>query len=345
MSPVGHGRAFVGLSPTNYKTLTGSLDAERGELWPGEIDFIDWSSGVTRFRALSAVVRRAGAYEAIVLDGSVGLRSGYLDLFAAGIAGRRGGRGPIVVVADSTWKRGVSLVDRIALRGGIELVDAPNTRFCVLSNDEVRVFPKTWGVSPDKLFFTPWPHTLSGSELETTREGGIFAGGDSLRDYGPLVEAARTLDAEITIATRRPELVDAHDLPANVHAGPLPHDTYVEQMRRATIVIVPLLPTEERSAGQTTYCNAMAMGKLVIATDTLGIRDYIDDRETGLLVPPGDAAAMRETLGWATDPANAADVERIADRAREVALDRLSPDRYVINLLQVARTALERREG
>lgn len=343
MPPAGHGRAFVELSPTNYRTLTGELDDERRALWPGPVEFADWTTGVTRAQVLARLVRDAGEYEAIVLDGSVGARAGYADLWAASIVGRRRRRGPIVAVADATWKRGTSFADRTALRVGIRLVDAPNVRFCVLSNDEVAIFPRTWGVAPRKVFFTPWPHTLTPGELETSREGGVFAGGDSLRDYGPLVDAAADVDAPIVIATRSPEYAGRTDLPANVQAGPLSHAEYVEQLRRASVVVVPMQPTEERGAGQTTYCNALAMGKLVIATDTLAVRDYIEDGVTGRLVPPGDADAMREALQWATDPANAADADAMAERARAFGRDALSPDRYVINLLRVAKTALEQR--
>jgi glycosyltransferase involved in cell wall biosynthesis len=339
----GSGRAFVGLSPTNERTLTGELDDERKAVWPGEVEFIDWRTGVSRLEAMTRLAKRAGDYDAIVLDGSVGLRGGYLDLFAAAVTGRRGRHGPIVVVADATWKRGVSLVDRLAMRIGIELVDGANVRYCVLTSEEVRRFPQTWGVDPGKVYLVRWPHTLTRAELQATREGGVFAGGDSLRDYGPLVDAAGELDVTITIATRRADVLERTDVPPNVRAGPLSQGEFVEAMRRASVVVVPLQKLDERGAGQTTYCNALALGKLVVATDSVGVRDYIEHRETGLIVPPGDAGALRETLAWATSAANADEIERIAERGREMALDELSPDRYVVNLLTVARTALRNR--
>ena len=343
MKAVGEGRAFVGLSPTNYRTLTGELDAERRAVWPGDVEFIEWPSGATRAGTLARLVRTAKRYQAIVVDGSVGLRAGYGDLLAAALLGRLGPGGPIVLVADATWKRGVSVLDRAALRLGIRLVDAPNVRFCVLSRDEVEIFPRTWGVDRGKVFFTPWPHTLTAAELDTARTGGVFAGGDSLRDYRPLVEAARDLAVDVTIASRNPDAIGVADLPPNVHAGAMPHDEYLDALRRASIVVVPMQPTVERGAGQTTYCNALAMGKLVIVTDTIAIRDYIENHETGLIVPPGDPAALREALAWAIDPANEAEVNRVVEQGRAMALDRLAPDRYVINLLRIARTALEGR--
>jgi hypothetical protein len=333
------GRAFVALSPGNYRALAHDRDERRRQVWPGEVEFIEWPRGETRLRALARLLRTSRRYDAIVLDGSVGLRSGYADLWAAGLIGRRRGA-PVVLIADATWKRGVSALDRLACRVGIRLVDGPSVHYCVLSRDETRIFPRTWGVAPEKLFFTPWPYTLGPGELgATSADGPIFAGGDSLRDYGPLIEAARGVEAEIRIATRREDVAARSDLPANVSAGPVPHEQFIASLRSARAVVVPLVPTLERSAGQTTYVNAMALGKLVVVTDCLGVRDYVENGRTGLIVPPGDAAELARALRWATDPSNREEAERIGARAREVARERFSPDEYVINLLRAARAS------
>ena len=49
-------------------------------------------------------------------------------------------------------------------------------------------------------------------------------------------------------------------------------------------------------AGITCLMEAMAMGKPVIATRVGGIPDIIVDGENGLLVPPGDALALRQAM-------------------------------------------------
>ena len=342
----GTGRAFVALSENNYRALTPSFARIVGEVWPGEVELLDPTRGERRAVALARVVRRAGRYETVIVDGSVGLRAAYVDLFAAAAIGRRR-RAPAVVVSDCTWKLGVSPIDRAALRAGIRLVDSPRVSYCVLTNDEVRIFPRTWGVDPDRVHFTPWPYILKAHELEPLSDApsGVFAGGDSMRDYGPLIEASRGLDADVTIATRLQDVTSRTDVAPNVRVVSITHSEFIEQLRRALVVVVPLIETHERSAGQTTYVNALALGKLVVATDCLGIRDYIDDGRTGLLVPPGDAAALRETLAWAVDPANRDEVERIASRARETAHSRCGPDDYVANLLRVARAARERQRA
>src|SRR5438132_962294 len=65
--------------------------------------------------------------------------------------------------------------------------------------------------------------------------------------------------------------------------------------RRARLVVVPLIETDFQ-AGITTVLEAMAMGKAIITTATAGRSEVIIDGETGMLVPPGDAPALREAI-------------------------------------------------
>jgi hypothetical protein len=277
-------------------------------------------------------VQRAGRHEAVVLNGSV-----RTDQLAAALVARRRNR-PAVVLADATWKSGGP-----ARRSAMRAIDHRDAHYCVLSQEEATMFPATWGVAPERVHVTPFHWVLDEGEVEDVpdTDGTIFAGGDSLRDYRPLLEAAEGLPARVTIASRsrapaRP--------PANVTIGELNQRRYVERFRSASIVVVPLEPRRDRSAGQQTYLNAMALGKPVVVTDALGVRDYVEDRRTGLIVPPGDAAAMRAALDWLLDPANAGEVRAIRDRARAVALERFGPEQYVRRLVEVVDLALAARE-
>ena len=60
---------------------------------------------------------------------------------------------------------------------------------------------------------------------------------------------------------------------------------------------MPLQARDDRSSGQTTYINAMARAKAIVVTDAPGVRDYIQDSETGLIVAPGDPDAMAQAVG------------------------------------------------
>jgi len=51
---------------------------------------------------------------------------------------------------------------------------------------------------------------------------------------------------------------------------------------------------------------AMAAGLPTVATNIGGCREVVQDGVTGLLVPPGDALALTEALGWLLDPTEGA---------------------------------------
>jgi glycogen(starch) synthase len=60
---------------------------------------------------------------------------------------------------------------------------------------------------------------------------------------------------------------------------------YPRHSSRLTEMVTPLKPLE-----------AMANGKLVLATDIGGHRELIEDRKTGLFFPAGDAAALAKLI-------------------------------------------------
>jgi glycosyltransferase involved in cell wall biosynthesis len=196
-------------------------------------------------------------------------------------------------------------------------------------------------VKPERVAFTPWCYTLSDDELRTpVGDGGfVFAGGDSMRDYRPFLAACEGLDAPVRIAAKQSLSSEGQELPANVDVRPVTHREFVEETGMARIVVVPLAATTDRSAGQGTYLNAMALGKAVIVTDVMGARDYIDPGVTGLLVPPGDAEAMRESLRWALSPENGDAVRRMGARASAVVRARFGPNAYIEALLRVVDAA------
>jgi hypothetical protein len=288
----------------------------------------------------------------LVLLGSAGFGARYADLLAA-VAVARSPRKPAVVLAECTWEPGsAALARRLgvnrnggAARLAVRAMDGAHATFCVLSSAEQERFPRTWGVDPARVAFTPFTVTLGAEQLAAPLPAGdaVFAGGNSLRDYGPLLEAAHGIPAPIVLATAQ---VDRHArLAPNVRTGPLPHADYVEQLRRARVVVVPLAESRWRSAGQQTYLNAMALGKPVVVTDTMGVRDYVEDGVTGLIVAPGDVGAMGEAVRWALDAANAQAVEAMTERARQVTRERFTLDRYLARLLEVVSATVARRAG
>jgi glycosyltransferase involved in cell wall biosynthesis len=74
--------------------------------------------------------------------------------------------------------------------------------------------------------------------------------------------------------------------------GFVPHDLLGPYYERATIVSVP----SRREGYGVVAREGMAYGRPVVASGVGGLIDAIRDGETGLLVPPGNAVALREAL-------------------------------------------------
>jgi glycosyltransferase involved in cell wall biosynthesis len=294
--------------------------------WERRVDMLSVTSGAA---GILTILRRARHYSIVVLDGS-----GRRDQIAAMLLRLLRPRLPLVIT-DSTWKRERDWRNDLLNRLGIRLIDGPRTTFCVHSRFEVDTFPRTWGPLHGRVCFTPWPWTLKqpGFGSLTSDSGRVFAGGNSLRDYDQLIEAARSLSASIDIVTNALSADQRAACPPNVDARPLPPDEYDRLLFAAAVVVVPLLRRDDRSSGQTTYVNAMALGKAIVVTDTPGVRDYITDGETGVIVAPGDAGAMAAAVQRLIDDPESR--RHLGSRAREHALGHLSLTDYALSILQV----------
>jgi glycosyltransferase involved in cell wall biosynthesis len=304
------------------------------EAWTSRCETIDPAS-LSLPALVRRLVREAPTYRAVIVDGSVGAGELYSELLAAiAIRRRRSRRRTPIVLGECQWKLSGAGPDRVATRLGVRALDGPEVAYCVLSRWERDRFGGTWGVDPDRVFATPYCHTLSDADLAapTSETDGVFAGGNSMRDYLPLVDVARGLDERFALATK---LLDG-PLPPNVTAAPVPERRFFELMRNARVVVVPLAERSDRTAGQQTYLNAMALGKPTIVTDSPGVCEYVEDGRTGIVVAPGDAAALAQGLRWVLDPANADAVRTMCEAARETALTRFSPERFAQSMLDVA---------
>jgi glycosyltransferase involved in cell wall biosynthesis len=96
----------------------------------------------------------------------------------------------------------------------------------------------------------------------------------------------------------------------------------------AAVVVLPYLASNPASG---VLIRAVAQGRPVVASTTPAFRAVLTDGESGLLVPPGDAAALAAALrSVLTDPALR---DRLGGRAGELARHRFSWRGHVAGLL------------
>lgn len=138
----------------------------------------------------------------------------------------------------------------------------------------------------DTAFYVPRPGVAG--------DGILAVGDDEGRDYPTLLAALRGIEAPTRIRTGLPlEGAGRSVEPIRSRlSAPALRDLYAA----ARFVVVPLRPDTRNASGISTIMEAGAMGKAVIVSESDGVREFVRDGETGLVVPARDPVALRGAI-------------------------------------------------
>ena len=159
----------------------------------------------------------------------------------------------------------------------------------------------------------------------------VVAAGRSGRDYPTLAAAVAAMPCRLAIICN--ERAALGGVVPSEHVEVLTntfHADYFMQLLQADIVVVPL-QVEDISAGQMVLIQAMALARPLVVTRTPTIGDYLDDGDTALLVPRGDASAMAAAIRQLLDNPDAAAAMGRRAQARYAA--RFSTDAHLRTLV------------
>jgi glycosyltransferase involved in cell wall biosynthesis len=307
-----HGKADHPLWRTRATVLPGWLDEVR-RVWnrPHELQ--------ASLRWAGKLYRASTRYDAVV-TGSERVA----NIFAMLQACTRPKPVPHVFI-ECMWQMPSSRRALALRRAQFQLEMRATSRIVVWSRLQVDRYARVFGLPREKFVFVPYHTTLAG--MPPTADGDyIFAGGDTGRDYATLIEAVRDLPRRVVVAALRRDHFDGLKIPDNVEIVTVTPTEFQRLLGGAWVVVVPLKGGLLHSGGQQTYLNAMALGKPVVVADDCGTEDYIAHGETGMLVKPGDPAALRDALWTLVD--NPALARSMAELGRQVAREH-SPERFI----------------
>lgn len=271
-----------------------------------EVDFLDaqardWSEGwgklVTRYPAYYRLALRAVAqlvrkpYDLVVAwEASVGIPFALLSRL------RSGRVPPIVLLAFNPGD--APAIFHPLIRLGIRSV----AHCTVLTPTEAAAYARRYAIPPDRITVSPLPsYDLAAGVRQ--RSGAhpfdgqpyLHASGRSSRDYATLIRAVAGLPVRAVIHGRGYNFRGLA-IPPNVTIGELvAHDEFQRLVYHALVEVVPVQP-RLRPAGSSQVIFAMMMGKPVVVTRNPSLADLVEDGVTGLLVAPGDVAAMRRAI-------------------------------------------------
>jgi hypothetical protein len=209
--------------------------------------------------------------------------------------------------------------------------------FVLFSRDEQETQRRQMRLGHERFVFVPRfaeakADTVSRRDGDCSTDRFVLALGHSNRDFPTLWDALR--GTELRTVMYRNAWMRGRELPNITAITPiLPAADEDRLVSSATLLVIPLKPASF-SAGLTVLLRAMAHGKAVVVSDTTGIRDYVSDGLTGVLVPPGDPDAMLRL--W-RDPAER---ERLGLNAAEAVRERFAADRVALELADMARRVL-----
>lgn len=220
-------------------------------------------------------------------------------------------------------------VFKLAARMALSSVDM----FVVHSNAEVDLISNYLGISKDRVRFIRLQRANI-PFLNDIDENNPFivSMGSANRDYKTLIEAARKTGLPVTIVAAR-RCVEGLDLPTNVAViSDLTPTQCLSLAQKARFSVVPLAKVETAS-GQVTVIEAQRMGRAVIATESAGTIDYIENGRTGLLIPAQDVNALAEAMRdlWQNSDRR----DRLATNARNFAAKHLSDEAAGVQLRDI----------
>lgn len=196
------------------------------------------------------------------------------------------------------------------------------------------------GLPADRIVVKPNSLPDPGEGRESAgRTGALFVGRIAPeKGVAALVEASRAFPhLPLTIVGDGPELKALRQAaPPHVSfTGPLPKAAVIDRMKGASMLIMPSIWYEGLPM---TLIEAFACGLPVIAPRLGGFAELIDHGDNGLLYDPADPAGLKQAI--ATAFAGDADRGRLSRGARATYLQRFSPERNVIQLLEIYRNAM-----
>lgn len=162
-------------------------------------------------------------------------------------------------------------------------------------------------------------------------------GDDRFRDFPTLIRAVgqlreRRLPVNLELATTLP--VAMPDEYGTVYRHRV--DGVVRSHIAAAGVVAVANATNLVGSGLTTILQAMAVGRPVVISDCPGIGEYIVDGVTGILVPPGDEAAMADALAsLIADPDRA---RAMGEAGARHVRERFTSVQAAVQLRELART-------
>lgn len=226
-----------------------------------------------------------------------------------------------------------------------------------LNKDDYQEFVEKQVVHPSKSLLIPGPginlEHFSPRKKQQKSKGIVFlfvARLLSEKGIREFAQAARIIKSEGHHAKFRvlgstdsgnPTSIEAVELTQWINEGILQYDGFVDDVRPAIAEAdVLVLPSYYREGVPRSVLEGMAMGKMIITTESVGCRDTVEDEGNGYLVPPRDAGALAEAIKK-TLALSDAQIQAMGQKSREKVEREFSDGMVLPRYLELVRGILD----
>lgn len=179
---------------------------------------------------------------------------------------------------------------------------------------DTRGLAAVYGIPAERCAYVPFKVNLDPADVAAAvrTEEFVLTFGRSMRDFDTFFAAMERLPYAGAIPDMNPAALAAHGarfrrtletLPKNVRrlSDDGTQQAQVNMLRRAKLVVIPVVKASFVASGISTALNAMALGKCVIGSEGPGMTDIFTDQI--LAVPPEDPAALADMIrqAWEDD--------------------------------------------
>jgi glycosyltransferase involved in cell wall biosynthesis len=175
------------------------------------------------------------------------------------------------------------------------------TKFVCFSTLEQKIYSEYFEIPLEKIDMIHWSvHRPAGFIAEDRIERGdyICALGSQGRDYDALFSAMKLIPNIRLVIVASSENIAGLEIPKNVtvHTN-IPYSRASNILRHSRFMVVPLRDREV-PCGHVTIVAAMFHGKAIVATNSMGIHDYIKDEDTGVFYDPKDVQDLARKITY-----------------------------------------------
>lgn len=208
-------------------------------------------------------------------------------------------------------------------------------QFTVHSTMELHLYSQHFGIPEDRIRLRLWSIGVPAVSPKFPLQLGQYISsiGGNGRDYRTLVEASRRLPDIPFMLVVRPGSLKGLEVPANVRViVNAPFEEAMNILRHSAFTVLPLCGSTVPCGHVTLVC-AMHLAKAVVATDSVGIYDYLIPGYNGVLFAPHSPERLTEAIAklW-TDPG---EVARLANNNHNFGAENCTEERMRLDLAEV----------